>query len=45
MFQFQGMWLPDGEKHFPEWMRANGELVDGRGTYPMKKIRAALAAC
>lgn len=45
MFQFQGIWLPDGEKHFPDWMSKNGELVDGRGTYQIKKLRAALAYC
>lgn len=43
MFQHQGIWLPDGEKHFPEWMDRNGELVDGRGTYQIKKLRAALS--
>jgi FkbM family methyltransferase len=45
MFQHQGVWLPDGEKHFPEWMTRNGEIVDGRGTYQIKKIRAALSHC
>lgn len=42
MFQHQGIWLPDGEKHFPEWMDANGEILDGRGTYQIKKWRACL---
>jgi FkbM family methyltransferase len=42
MFQFQGIWFPDGEKHFPEWMKKNGELVDGKGTYQIKKFRAAM---
>jgi len=42
VFQFQNVWLPDGEKHFPEWMAKNGELVDGRGTYQIKKWRACL---
>ncbi len=42
MFQFQGIWLPDGEKHFPEWMAKNGEIVEGRGTYQLKKWRACL---
>jgi FkbM family methyltransferase len=42
MFQHQGIWLPDGEKHFPEWMTNHGELVDGKGTYQIKKCRAAL---
>lgn len=42
MFQHQGIWLPDGERHFPEWMDENGEIVDGRGTYQIKKWRACL---
>jgi FkbM family methyltransferase len=42
MFQHQGIWLPDGEKHFPDWMSKNGEIVDGKGTYQIKKLRAAL---
>lgn len=42
MFQHQGVWLPDGERHFPEWMDKNGEIVDGRGTYQIKKWRACL---
>lgn len=42
MFQHQGIWLPDGEKHFPDWMTQNGELVDGRGTYQIRKFREAM---
>lgn len=42
MFQHQGIWLPDGEKHFPEWMTRHGELVEGKGTYQIKKLREAL---
>lgn len=42
MFEFQHIWLPDGEKHFPEWMAKSGEMVDGRGTYQIKKWRACL---
>jgi FkbM family methyltransferase len=45
MFQHQGIWLPDGEKHFPEWMSRNGEIVDGKGTYQIKKLRAAMEHC
>lgn len=45
MFQHQGIWLPDGEKHFPDWMSKNGEVVDGKGTYQIKKLRAALEHC
>jgi FkbM family methyltransferase len=42
MFLHQGIWLPDGEKHFPKWMTENGEVVDGRGTYQIRKWRACL---
>lgn len=42
MKQHQGVWLPDGEKHLVEWMDASGEIVDGKGTYQIKKLRAAL---
>ncbi|MCC6489153.1 MAG: FkbM family methyltransferase [Candidatus Hydrogenedentes bacterium] len=43
MIKHQGIWLPDGETHLTEWMTKNGEMVDGRGTYQIKKLRAALA--
>ena len=42
MFVHQGIYLPDGEKHFVEWMNRNGELVDGKGTYQIKKWRACI---
>lgn len=42
MFKHQEIWLPDGEKHFQEWMTRNGELVNGKGTYQIKKFRAAM---
>jgi FkbM family methyltransferase len=42
MKQHQGIWLPDYEKHLLEWMDKSGELVDGRGTYQIKKLRAAM---
>lgn len=45
MFEHQGIWLPDGEKHFPDWMDRNGELVDGRGTYQIRKFREAMKWC
>lgn len=45
MFQHQGIWLPDGEQHFPQWMSRHGELVDGKGTYQIRKLRAALQWC
>lgn len=42
MKQHQGIWLPDHEEHFVEWMTKNGEIVDGRGTYQIKKLRKAM---
>ncbi|HEX7455692.1 MAG TPA: FkbM family methyltransferase [Gallionella sp.] len=42
MKQHQGIWLPDHEQHMIEWMNSSGEIVDGRGTYQIKKLRAAL---
>ena len=45
MFQHQNIWLPDGEKHFPEWMTRNGEIVNGKGTYQIKKLREAMKWC
>lgn len=42
MFQFQNVWLPDGEQHFQAWMAKNGELVDGKGTYQIKKWRSCI---
>lgn len=42
MIQHQGIYLPDGETHLTEWMTKNGEVVDGKGTYQIKKLRAAL---
>lgn len=45
MIQHQGVWLPDGETHLPAWMDRAGEIVDGRGTYQIKKLRAAVSYC
>jgi FkbM family methyltransferase len=45
MFQHQGVWFPDGEQHLTDWMTRNGEIIDGRGTYQIKKLRAALEHC
>ena len=43
MKQHQGIWLPPHERHMVEWMTASGEIVDGRGTYQIKKLRAAVS--
>lgn len=45
MLIHQSVYLPDGEKHLVEWMTKNGEMVDGRGTYQIKKLRAAVSYC
>lgn len=43
MIVHQGVYLPDGETHLTGWMDKAGEMVDGKGSYQIKKLRAALA--
>lgn len=43
MIQHQNVWLPDGETHLTAWMTKAGEIVDGKGTYQIAKLRAALS--
>lgn len=45
MFKHQEVWLPDGETHLTHWMDTAGEIVDGKGSYQIKKLRAALSLC
>ena len=45
MINHQGVWLPDGETHLTKWMTDSGELVDGKGTYQIKKLRKAVGYC
>lgn len=45
MIVHQGIYLPDGETHLTGWMDKAGEIVDGKGTYQIKKLRAALSHC
>lgn len=45
MIEHQGIYLPEGERHLQGWMDRAGEIVDGRGTYQIKKLRAALSHC
>jgi FkbM family methyltransferase len=45
MKQFQGVWFPDHETHLPDWMAKAGEIIDGRGTYQIKKLRTAVGLC
>lgn len=45
MIEHQRVFLPDGEKHLTQWMNTAGELVDGRGSYQIKKWRAVLSYC
>ena len=45
MIVHQGVYLPDGETHLTAWMDKAGEIVDGRGTYQIAKLRKALSFC
>lgn len=45
MKQHQGVWFPDGERAMTEWMTKNGEVINGKGTYQIRKLRAAIACC
>lgn len=45
MIQHQGIYLPDCETHLQGWMTRQGEIVDGRGTYQIQKLRKALSFC
>lgn len=45
MLIHQGIYFPDDEIHMVEWMNKSGEIVDGRGTYQIKKLRAAMLHC
>ncbi len=45
MIEHQGIFLPSGETHLTKWMTDNGEMVDGKGTYQIKKLRVALSHC
>jgi len=42
VFQHQGIWLPDGEKHLTG-MLDRGPFIDGIGTYQYKKYKAVLS--
>lgn len=45
MIVHQGIYLPDGETHLTAWMTKAGEMVDGKGTYQIKKLREAVSHC
>jgi FkbM family methyltransferase len=45
VIEHQGVFLPDGETHLVDWMSRAGEIVGGKGTYQIKKLRAAMALC
>src|SRR5688572_25675425 len=45
MMPFDQWFLPDGEKHLPEWMTLAQQRRDGRLTYQIKKYEAALKHC
>ena len=43
MFQHKGIWLPDGEDHYPMVMdHEKSPIVDGKGTYQYRKFVKAL---
>lgn len=42
MKQHQNIWLPDHEQHIIAWMTRLGEVVGGKGTYQIKKLRLAM---
>lgn len=42
MKQVGGVWMPDTERHFEQWMRERNEVVDGRLTYQYHKLREAM---
>lgn len=39
-----GIYLPDGDTHFPDMLRRS-PLLDGKGTYQLNKIEAAIVLC
>lgn len=41
MFEHRGIWLPDGEHHFVEWIDRS-PLRNGRGTYQINKLDEAM---
>lgn len=41
MKEVNGIWLPDNDTHFEHHLK-KGELVNGKGTYQLKKIKAAM---
>lgn len=40
--QVGGVWLPEHETHLVEWMKKRNEVVDGKRTYQLHKLTAAL---
>jgi FkbM family methyltransferase len=42
--KFDAWWLPDGDTHFAEAMRAQNRVVDGRLSYQYDKLDAAVRA-
>jgi len=45
MIVHQGIYLPDGETHLTDWMNRAGEVIDGKGSYQIKKLRIATSHC
>ena len=45
MFEWRGLWLPDGEQHLIDWMTQVGHKREGLPTYQYHKYERALRWC
>lgn len=45
MKEHLGVWFPDGEEHLIDWCNKEGEIVDGKTSYQIRKFRKAVARC
>lgn len=45
MMLHRGVYFPDNERHMIEWCNTAGEMVDGKTSYQIKKLRKAVSYC
>lgn len=45
MKEWKGLYLPQHEEHLIGWMQKKNQVVDGRPTYQLDKIKKALSYC
>jgi FkbM family methyltransferase len=45
MKQWRGIWFPEGEEHYIQWMSQTNKIVDGKPTYQYSKYKTALDLC